>query len=302
MGNNKEEQIKHKFGLLLFHLADAGFTYEYIEHRIIHDPFFLFLERNDADAFLEKPLEDIIDEVFHKRVYIDYGKPIASEIYWAGEMYISLLLNNKTPLQRSILAIPVLKMLSLFSPYHEMNEAKLISRYQEEEGKASLLRLLLVDKAKNDISVRQLSLLLGITERTLRSYYDNNRLFAASFEAISRLASYFSVPLCLFTKETEYCPDVEGLLRDESFSAVFASIIARYMSLDPASLSLLSVFDEKKTERLLKVGKKVLDCSRSCLYKSRKNIYCFKPEEWRLLLKLAISEFQKTLPPQTVLF
>ena len=176
MANNQTLDLKKKFGLMLCYLFDAGFSLEYISHKIVHDSFFLFFENNDALSFLQLPIETIVEKVFLKRVYIDYSKPVQSELFWAGTMYVSLLLNKRVPLQRSVLILPLAKMVSLFDPYHEMNDAQLLQRYDEEEQRQSVLKLL------NDqgLSMRQLSMILGINLNTLLSYTDNRKLFAMS--------------------------------------------------------------------------------------------------------------------------
>ena len=180
MASNKLLEAKKRFGLLLYHFIDAGFSYEHIERVVIHDPFFLFFEQNRLDDFLSVPIEDIIENIFHKKVYIDYSKQVAAEIFWAGEMYITLLLNERIPLQRSMIICPILKMISFFNPYHEMNDYHLCKRYLEEEKKASVLKFLMGGKT----SIRKLSFLTAINQRSLTNYLCNDRLFSASFEML----------------------------------------------------------------------------------------------------------------------
>ena len=68
MVNDNVIKAKEKFGALLFHLVDEGFTSEHISFVLIHDPFFLCFEKNDINGFLETSIEEIIERcVIHKQ-------------------------------------------------------------------------------------------------------------------------------------------------------------------------------------------------------------------------------------------
>ena len=138
---NNVSQLKKRFSLLLNHLLRSGLTQEYIEEKIVRDPYFLFLENNDVDSFLKTPFETIIKKVFSKEVYIDYSLSPISEYIWAGEMYITIALNENIPLQRLFLLLPISVMLSLFNPYHEMNNYQLVKRYIDKYDKKSIIKL-----------------------------------------------------------------------------------------------------------------------------------------------------------------
>lgn len=224
---DKNSEIRKKFGLLINYLVEAGFTFEYIEHKIIRDPFFLVFENNDIDNFLSTPIEKIVFEVFKKEIYIDYSKPLNSELIWAGQMYITLLLNYRIPIQRSFIVYPLKKMISLFNPFHEMNDMHLCDKYLSEENSVSIFKELV----KDDISLRKLAYLTDISERTLMSYYDNKKMYSMSHSNASSLAGFFGVPEVLFQKESNYCPDITALLTIDIFRMMIGEIVLPYLNI-----------------------------------------------------------------------
>lgn len=303
MASDQINEIKSKFGTLLYQLIASGFSYEYIEHQIVHNPYFLFFERNDIDSFLSAPIENIVFGVFHKQIYIDYSRPLASEIFWAGQMYISLLLNYSVPLQRSILIYPLEKMISLFNPYHEMGNDKLCKRYLEDEKRTSVLKRLL---QLEDITTVRLSLLTGINKNTVIRYTNNDALLSMSIQNASSLASFFEVPECVFAKESSFVPDFNVLFEDSAFQSTFRDVLRECFNTKNEDIVFVDdTSDRKKTLTLLQNHATVFDYRHFVLAKKRgttlDNLALTK-REIRSLGKIAIRRFKQTLPEGTVLF
>ena len=299
MANDIIFKIKDKFGRLLFHLMDSGFSCAQIEHTIIHDPYFLFFERNDVNVFLDMPMEDIIEQRFHKKVWIDHTNEIRTEIYWAGQMYICLLANYGIPIQRSLLICPILKMASWFNPYHEMNEGRLCERYLEEERKTSILKMLMDGKT----NVRKLADITQIKERTLISYLNNERLFAASFSNIYDLSSVFDVPVALFAKQSSYRPIVPSLLKDERFLSLMVQRIASLDGIAPQRIDVRLETPEKKDLRAsIAKGHFVLDLYQNVIYRKGNTPIVIKEEELRFLYALAVEDLKKQLSDGSLVF
>lgn len=292
MVNDNVIKAKEKFGALLFYLVDEGFTSEHISFVLIHDPFFLCFEKNNINGFLETSMEEIIERCFHKKVLLDYVKPIAAEIFWAGEMYMSILYNLSIPIQRSVLVCPIQKMVSFFDVYHEMHESQLLKRYEEEEKKISVLKELYKHKS----NMRKLSFLTGIKERTLISYLDNEKLFAASASNINALSSYFGVPFSIFVSKSSCLPVSEALLKDDRFRFHLANALSSFygISLSKSDLYLYESHDD--------VSSPIVDlCSLLIRRKGKKPIVMLE-QDFRILFSLALDNLKKELPQDSLIY
>ena len=292
--------IKKKFGLLLNYLVEAGFSFEIIEEKILRDKYFLFLENNTEEDFIKTPLETIIRDVFKKDIYIDYTKEIKSELYWAGEMYITICANKLVPLQRVILLLPIEKMLYLFNPYHEMNASKLVDWYQTEANQESVLKALVIEKS---LTIREINELTGINQKTLLSYQDNNKLFKASASNIYCLSNLFNVPACIFIEKSNFIPNAHILLKDDIFTNIFTNNLANYLNV-PSNIICLtnSVEDIDKYFENFEI---VVDTKDYFIYK-KKRIGITKPflkhYEIDALFMKSINEFKEKIQSGILLF
>lgn len=293
--------LKKKFGLLLNHLLKSGLTYEFIEERIIKDPFFLFLENNSVEVFLKTPFEKIINYVFHKEVYIDYSTPLISEYVWAGEMYITIMANERIPLQRLFLLIPIGEMLSLFEPYHEMNNYYLVQKYLQDYDKRSIVKKLLNEK---DLSVRELSTLTNVNIKTLLSYMTNEKLFKASVNNAYQLSKFFDVPICLFNQQTAFKPFSPSLLKDPQMLSLFVLSLVDYLNVNINDLIINQSYDDvdkikpQQRKYLFNVPSMAILSSGS----RKKVINFLSDKEIAYLGDIALSEMKKMLTSGTLLF
>lgn len=262
------DDIRKKFGLLIYYLIESGISYEMIQNKIIKDPFFLCFENNHVDNFIDSSIDEIIRNVFGKKVYLDYSKSVTAEIVWAGQMYVTILANYGVPIQRSFLVYPLEKMISLFNPYHEMSDYYLCKRYLEDENKTSVLKLLI----DNQMSVRQLSLVTGISKNTLQSYLSNERLFSSSIDAALKLANYFNVPVVVFSKESNYCPDISLFFKDAEFKNIYLSLVCEYYSLQVNRIYVSKEEDDKNViKSCLENNKVIVDIYHSRIVKKHNN-------------------------------
>ena len=302
MASSLNADIKTKFGLLIYHLAAAGFSYEHIQEKVVRDPYFLCFERNETEAFLATPIETIVQEVFHKQIYIDYTAPFASEIFWAGQMYMSLLLNYGVPLQRSFLVYPLEKMVSLFDPYHEMGDGRLCLRYLEDEAKTSVLKTLMDGK----FTARQLSVLTGISYSAAIKYQNNQTLFGMSALTASSFASLLGVPACVFIKESSFVPDISSFMEDAAFRSVFVMALSDYLGAEAKDIALIeNAGDRKANAALLESHRILFEYRRFLIVKNHNGqakTTALSPNVIRAIGKAAIARFIETLPEGTILF
>ena len=293
-------EAKKKFGLLLNYLVEAGFSFENIEEKVLRDSYFLFLENNNEEEFIKTPLEAIIKKVFKKDVYIDYTKPIKSELYWAGEMYITICANELIPLQRVMLVLPIEKMLYLFNPYHEMNNSQLVQRYKQEAEKSSVFKTLIKEK---NLTFRELSELTGINFKTLLSYANNVKLFKASATNIYCLSNLLGVPSCVLIEKSNYVPNAHLLLKDDSFADIFLKNLSTYLNVSKDSIYLTNTLEN--IDKYFENYDIVLDTNDYFLYKKRKigisKAFLKQYEIDNLFLK-TINEFKAQLQNGILLF
>ena len=293
-------EVKKKFGLLLNYLVEAGFSFENIEEKVLRDSYFLFLENNNEEEFIKTPLEAIIKNVFKKDVYIDYTKPIKSELYWAGEMYITICANELIPLQRVMLILPIEKMLYLFNPYHEMNNFQLVQRYKQEAEKSSVFKTLIKEK---DLTFRELSELTGINFKTLLSYVNNDKLFKASATNIYCLSNLLGVPSCVLIEKSNYVPNAHLLLKDDSFADIFLKNLSTYLNVSKDSICLTNTLEN--IDKYFENYDIVLDTNDYFLYKKRKigiSKSFLKQYEIDNLFIKTINEFKAQLQNGILLF
>ena len=299
--DNEPKELKKRFSLLLNHLLRSGLTQEYIEEKIVRDPYFLFMENNDIESFLKTPFETIIKRVFNKEVYIDYSLPLVSEYVWAGEMYITIALNENIPLQRLFLLMPISVMLSLFNPYHEMNNYQLVKRYIDEYDKKSVLKLLAKEK---DLSIREIAALTGISNKTLLSYLDNKKLFKASSNNVYLLSSFFNVPFCLLNKESAFLSFSSSYLKDYQILSSFIIALSNYLDIDVHQILInQSNLDLEKVEAVKdKYIFHVNSLSVITVKRNKKFIKYLDKNEVAYLGKEALNDIKNNLPEGTLLF
>ena len=299
--DNEPKELKKRFSLLLNYLLRSGLRQEYIEEKIVRDPYFLFLENNDVEAFLKTPFETIFKKVFLKETYIDYSLPLISEYIWAGEMYITIALNENIPLQRLFLLMPINVMLSLFNPYHEMNNYQLVKRYIDEYDKKSVLKLLAKEK---DLSIREIAALTGISNKTLLSYLDNKKLFKASSNNIYLLSSFFNVPICLLNKESAFLSFSSSYLKDYQILSSFIIALSNYLDIDVHQILInQSDPDLEKVEALKdKYIFHVNSLSVITVKRNKKFVKYLDKNEVAYLGKEALNDIKNNLPEGTLLF
>lgn len=297
MVHDDVQKAKERFATLLCYLVQEGFTDEHISNVILRDPFFLFFERNALPAFLESPLEEVIERHFHKKVFIDYGKSLPTEVFWAGEMYVTLVADEHIPLQRCFLVCPVTKMVSFFNPYHEMNASNLCARYIEEEKKESVLKCLL----KGRVSVGRLSMLTGISQRTLISYADNEKFFSASLSNAYALSSYFQVPIATITKRSAFRPVVSSLLGDNRFRELLSARLSAFYGTELDAKALSADYVPKERVKVeLQEKEAFADMFSLVIYRKGKKPTPIQDSDFRYLFALALEDLRAELPQGTL--
>ncbi|MBE6127557.1 MAG: hypothetical protein E7182_06245 [Erysipelotrichaceae bacterium] len=207
------ERLQDKFATLicLLHM-DLGMSLSEISGLILSNDYFDFLERNEADRFMNAGFESIAERLFGNPVSFDYRSELPSEVYWAAYQLIHISISTLTPIKRVVLLFPLERIVSFFEVYHEMNEAELVKHWRETESRSSVIKAI-----GKPYKVRQLSSATDIPAATLNSYSDNRKLFNASFSNIDKLSRVLDCPISLFRAESAFVPLDPILFKDEQF-------------------------------------------------------------------------------------
>lgn len=144
-------------------------------------------------------LIDLFNKITGLYVTKDNSFGIYDDSYWCGTAYHYLLEKTRKSLSYLLLKLPLDRLIDMYGTYHEMDYSSLLERFHEIEKEKTILRLLCDSKK---ISIPHLSEETSIKLDTLNKYSKNDEyLYAASFQNISRIQKFFSVPFSLFEKQ-----------------------------------------------------------------------------------------------------
>ena len=258
MVNNYDfRQIKNRFGGLLSSLHDTGFTDEYITHSIITNPFFDMFEKNDLSDFENNSIMQIVTNQFHKDPMIAFSSDPITDYIWAGEIYITIMLNYRIPLKQLFVICPLGKMIEYFPLYHEMHNIEICKIILEQRKTCSILNYF---RSISNVSIRKLSFLTGINNATLTLYEkDNDRLFAASNNNILKLAEALNVSLSCLKQESSFIPFTSVLFNNNEFQTLFIKNLFQYNHFESEHYFVtFDYLNEKEYKELLKEYKTVV--------------------------------------------
>lgn len=211
--------LKKKFAILISKLEnDCSLTLDVINEKIINDPFFDFLENNQANRFMEESYSLIVRRLFNMDVLFD-NETKYDQTYWAAYQYLNIALNLLIPLRTIFLLCPLKEMVAHFTIYHEMNEFLLVKEFLDNEYHRSILKKLRL--AKN-ISADKLAKLTGISVDTIHYLEDNNHLYRTSFTNINNLSTALDCSLIFFKKEMNISVISRYLYQDSDFQNIFS--------------------------------------------------------------------------------
>ena len=150
---------------------------------------------------------------------------------------------------------------------------------------------------------RKLAFLLGINERTLRSYVDNEKLFALSFSNAYAIANYFNVPVSVFAKKSAFQPPCEVLMNDNLFASIFIKIVSDYYGFAESELHLVANYLEVgEKSRLLQDYMMIVETPRKLIHRREKKPIVISDREMRAFYALSIERLKGSLPQGEVLF
>ena len=160
--------------------------------------FISHIENNRYDSSLNKSIDTIFYEITGFVVKEDNSYGIYNDAYWCGQNYFDLHLKTKKSFSYIFLKLPLEKMIDIYSIFHEMDFSSLVDYFYKKCEEKTIIRLLCekANKSLPDISKDTL-----IPLSTLKKYNMSDKyLYKASFQNITKLASYFDVRYSLFVE------------------------------------------------------------------------------------------------------
>ena len=254
-------ELKNKFSDYISKLyTNNNISLECINNTIIENDIFDFMENNKTNEFLSYSYEEFVYKLYKiNSIYLK--NETISEIIWASKMYITLSLNLNVPLKTTVLLCPLKQMIELFPTFHEMNDTQTIDYFKQNILKISILKEL---KKLRNISTKELSIITSININTLNSYEKNNEhLFNANFDNISKIKKALNVSYSFFKKESDFIPFNYVLFKNDKIKNYLLSFFNEYYkkSLNiKETYPILVLSNNKKTycidDELLKIAYK----------------------------------------------
>lgn len=226
VNNNDLILLKERFGALISSLHDSGVSNEFITYSFIHFDYFDMFERNDLSSFNNASIMNIVENIYQKEPLMSFSSQPITSYFWAGEAYITIMMNYSVPLKQLFIICPLDKMLSFFPLYHEMHDLEICKEILSLRKEISILKTL---RNEANISLRQLSILTNIKQSTLVLYEKNNaNLFSASASNINKIKDALNISVSCLLEKSSFIPFTTDLFSNNLFRKQFSSIILTY--------------------------------------------------------------------------
>ena len=192
--NNVKELFARLFVIAFQNMANlSSFSHELARSELVRK-----IEANQYDDYFNKSLLDIFFDVMGNRVNEDLSFGVYNDAYWCGYSYFELHLRTQKPFAYIFLKLPLVKMVDIYSVYHEMDISSLLEYFVRASGEKTILRILCQD---HNTSLPKLSFSTGISLATLSKYNaEDDSLYKASFQNVIKIAEYFDSPINLFVQ------------------------------------------------------------------------------------------------------
>ena len=315
-------ELKNKFATFLCKLHFCShIDLNVISHNLAYSGFFSYFEKNTIEDFINKKDEELAKELFGQGTSFTTEEYYNPALYWCGLQYISLSLNLDIPLPRVFLLCPINEMIEYFNVYHEMNNIEFIKVFRKSISKKSILKLL---RKNRNLTVRKLSLLTSISEMTIKYYEkDNERLFKASYENISKFIRVLEINEWLIQEKSNFLPLSINTYKNQQLKNNILLYFAKYLdcenkenivysedykNIELKENSLYFINDllttEAKKELTKKLKNVVFLCGREEYYKFDKKVKITFINDMHLniLAKRAIEKTIEELNPNELLY
>lgn len=225
---NNISALKTKLGKLLsFLFHNANLELENINEKMINSSFLDLLEENRINEFLSMPVESIVQKLFpNVEIFVSDNNDIG-EVYWSGIQYMNIFLNYRIPLRTLFILCPLKEMIYKYRIYHEMNEIELCKDFIKSEYKnKSLLKYF---RNIKQLSIRELSLLSGVPEPTIKYIEDDNENFYnATNKTLEPICRILNIEQSFMKRKSSFIPMTYDLFNNKDFIVLVSRIIGIY--------------------------------------------------------------------------
>ena len=135
--------LKDKFGDFLSLCVLEGISLEALNNRIVFDPYFDFMERNDVGAFVNEDNSILFYRLFGSRISERNISSFDNAVKWCGYAYISISVSLSIPLRKVLLLYPLNYAVADFTPYHEMAPIRVLEKFKSDFAVISPIKRLL---------------------------------------------------------------------------------------------------------------------------------------------------------------
>ena len=204
-----KNDIINRLSAIITYGVSKGYSYAFIEEKIISSSFVNGLENNYYDIGLS--IEDVIEETY--KVKLSQKADISFKGLFIGESYIRLFFELNKSFEYLFLYWPLSFFIDKYEIYHEMDFSNLKNDFLELSNGTSLLKKL---SQKNNLKYVEISKLTGIKLNTIHKYASNDdHLYNASYQIIHALSQLFGVKDNLFIKSLSVYYDQSIYYSDE---------------------------------------------------------------------------------------
>lgn len=225
---NYIDEIKERFARLLTYLYfDAKIEFDNISKALVESSFLDIFEQNKLNEFMSMQVEDMAKRLFPK---LDIPLQVSNEdigpVYWAGLQYMNILMNYRIPLRTLFILLPLKEMVNKFAIYHEINPIELCRDFISHEYKdVSILRYF---RKRSNLSVRELSVLSGIPESTIKYLDNNDNFYNATNRNLEPLVKVLQIEPTFYKKKSSFIPVTHRLLTIKDFMVELSKTIGDY--------------------------------------------------------------------------
>ncbi len=198
MNNYELDNLRETFSRLFVLAVRNKINFTSFTNLLCQSEFLSKIERNKIDDIINIPVEKILFSITGFEVKEDNSYGIYNDAYWCGQNYFDLHIRTKKSFSYIFLKLPMVKMMDIYSIFHEMDFSSLLDYFNKIEKEKTIIRILCegYNKSLNDISKATL-----IPLSTLKKYnLSDENLYKASFQVVSKLVLFFDVPYSLFVQ------------------------------------------------------------------------------------------------------
>ena len=229
ISENNITYFQELLAYIIYYGIDHNYSFSSIQNKLLNSSLVYFLENNKANQFAYRVNEEeLIKQIYNINNDIESIK-LDSTCRWVANSYIDLFYEYHKSFSYLFLLFPLEEMFDIYVLYHEMDIQQLFRLYEKRNKEIKILPALL---KKKKISIRELSLLTGISENTLTHYCrDNANLYNANIKNITMLCDVLDVDLSIFKENINNDVDYstyEFDRRDYKYRSYLALLLIQY--------------------------------------------------------------------------